>query len=405
MAKTYIMLPRPSLSFTLPSIYDGTKLDCRVYHPPSFHNSSYRGGPWVGHAAVIAHPYAPLGGCFDDPIVDVTAGTILQLEFLVATFNFRGAGSSEGRTSWTSKPEQADYMSVVGFLAYYARHLDLSLNPYHANQHHLRIMLLAGYSYGAMVVTRLPPLDTILSYFATPAVHTAEAEIRLRAQHLAETPNPQSTLPLQPLDVPLDGNEDSLGKSHDGSNSPLSGSRRAEQIGEDVRNLLSLAKLVCRKSSHWSCQREVENKMHHCLENFERGVVFRSAYLAVSPPVGLVTRLTTLSFSSPLPSPWVRRSTPTTQAVPVADETPLASNPTLVIYGERDGFISYGKMREWTRQLSGADASEFHHVEVAKAGHFWTENDVVYQLRDAICTFVTKLTRLRASSPPTLRMG
>lgn len=84
-----IMLPRPSLSFTLPSIYDSAKLDCRVYHPPSLCDPSHAGVPWSGHAAVVAHPYAPLGGCFDDPIVDVTAGTLLQLGFLVATFNFR----------------------------------------------------------------------------------------------------------------------------------------------------------------------------------------------------------------------------------------------------------------------------------------------------------------------------
>ncbi|KAI1355523.1 Alpha/Beta hydrolase protein [Xylaria sp. FL0043] len=367
------MLPRPSLSFTLPSIYDGTQLECRVYHPQSC------GVPWSGHAAVIAHPYAPLGGCFDDPIVDVAAGTILQLGFLAATFNFRGAGSSEGRTSWTSKTEQADYISVVGFLAYYVRHLDCSPSTGHATHYHQKIMLLAGYSYGALIVTRLPPLDTILAYFSTPAVHTAEAEIRLRAQYLAETQVSQATLPLRPQDVPLGGIEDVSEKSQDGSNNPSSGLQREERIARNVRKLLSCAKLERRKSSHFSCQREDDSRIHHCLETVQGSVSFKAAYLAVSPPVGLVTRLATLSFPSPLPSSWARRSTPTTQTAPVADETPLASNPTLVIYGGRDGFISYGKMREWTRQLSG---SQFRHVEVAEAGHFWTENDVVYQ-----CTF------------------
>lgn len=83
------MLPPPCLSFTLPSIHDDTKLDCRVYHPPCLLNSSHYDSPWRGHAAAVAHPYAPLGGCFDDPIVDIAAGTLLQLGFLVATFNFR----------------------------------------------------------------------------------------------------------------------------------------------------------------------------------------------------------------------------------------------------------------------------------------------------------------------------
>lgn len=84
-----IMLPRPCLSFTLPSIYDDTKLDCRLYHPLCLRDPSHSETPWSGHAAVVAHPYAPLGGCFDDPIVDLAAGTLLQLGFLVATFNFR----------------------------------------------------------------------------------------------------------------------------------------------------------------------------------------------------------------------------------------------------------------------------------------------------------------------------
>lgn len=83
------MLPQPSLSFTIPSVYDGTKLDCRLFHPPSLGDPSQPGRPWTGDIALVAHPYAPLGGSFDDPIVDVIAGTLLQLGCLVATFNFR----------------------------------------------------------------------------------------------------------------------------------------------------------------------------------------------------------------------------------------------------------------------------------------------------------------------------
>ncbi|TGJ81702.1 hypothetical protein E0Z10_g7063 [Xylaria hypoxylon] len=395
------MLPRPSLSVTLPSIYDDIKLDCRVYHPPSLRDPSHPGVPWSGHAAVVAHPYAPLGGCFDDPIVDVAAGTLLQLGFLVATFNFRGAGSSEGRTSWTSKPEQADYVSVVGFLAYYAHHLDPSPSAHRANRHHLPTMLLAGYSYGAMVTTRLPPLDTILGYFATPAVHTAEADIRLRAQHLAEAQNSQPFGPLSPrssLGIRVGGDEDSSRRSHDGH--PTHEFQREERIQESVRSLLSRAKLVHRRSPRWSREREVNDEMHHCLEKVDRDVTFQSAYLAVSPPVGLVTGLATMSFSNPWPSSWIRRSRPATPDRSVTDDASLMSNPTLVIYGDRDGFITYRKIREWTQQLSGADASQFQYLEVNGAGHFWAEGDVIYQLRDAIGVFATELTRPSVTFAP-----
>lgn len=109
----HVMLPRPCLSFTLPSIHDNTKLDCRVYHPQSpclLHDSSSNtntnidGAPWSGHAAVVAHPYAPLGGCCDDPIVDVAAGTLLQFGFVVATFNFRCVGYYVDSCSFYSLP-------------------------------------------------------------------------------------------------------------------------------------------------------------------------------------------------------------------------------------------------------------------------------------------------------------
>ncbi|KAI0452647.1 Alpha/Beta hydrolase protein [Xylaria acuta] len=383
------MLPRPYLSFTLPSIHDNTQLDCRVYHPPCLIDMSHSNALWSGHAAVVAHPYAPLGGCFDDPIVDLAAGTLLQLGFLIATFNFRGAGSSAGRTSWTSKPEQADYVSVVGFLAYYVHHLDPLRFAQPANRHHPPTILMAGYSYGALVTTRLPPLDTILAYFATPAIHTAEADIRLRAQHLAEAHlNAQSAGPASPrksLGVRVGGDEDTSRRSPD--DHPMFEFHQEERIRESVRKLLSRAQLVYKRSPRWISGSEPSDKMDHCLEKAEEDVTFRSAYLAISPPVGFVTRLATMSFSGP-------------SSVSVTGDVVFTSNPTLVIYGDQDGFISYRKIREWTRQLSGAEVSQFRYVEVLGAGHFWAEGDVIYQLRDAIGTFATELAHRGGTSGP-----
>src|SRR4051794_37249873 len=82
------MLPEPALTFTLPSLHDGLTLDCRVYHPHSL-SASPTSPAWRKHGAIVAHPYAPLGGCYDDPVVDTIAGTLLQCGFVVGTFNFR----------------------------------------------------------------------------------------------------------------------------------------------------------------------------------------------------------------------------------------------------------------------------------------------------------------------------
>ena len=77
-------LPEPALTFTLPSTHDGTILDCRVYHPLSL-ATTWR----PRHAAVVAHPYAPLGGSYDDPIVADVSSQLLRRGFIVGTFNFR----------------------------------------------------------------------------------------------------------------------------------------------------------------------------------------------------------------------------------------------------------------------------------------------------------------------------
>lgn len=80
----------PSYTLTIPSIEDDTPLDCRVYHPADL-NAALSDSRDQGSAkcAVIAHPYAPLGGCYDDPVVLSVVETLLGHGFIVGTFNFR----------------------------------------------------------------------------------------------------------------------------------------------------------------------------------------------------------------------------------------------------------------------------------------------------------------------------
>lgn len=40
-------------------------------------------------AAIVAHPYAPLGGCFDDPVVGAMTEELLNGGYVVGTFNLR----------------------------------------------------------------------------------------------------------------------------------------------------------------------------------------------------------------------------------------------------------------------------------------------------------------------------
>lgn len=77
----------PRLEFTIPSIHDDTILDCRLYY--SIENEQ-QDVPRETRGAIIAHPYAPLGGCYDDPVVSMIVSELLKQAFgFICTFNFR----------------------------------------------------------------------------------------------------------------------------------------------------------------------------------------------------------------------------------------------------------------------------------------------------------------------------
>jgi hypothetical protein len=79
-------LPKPGYSFTIPSIHDDTTLDCHLYHPKQHRDP---GLLRETKAAIVAHPYAPLGGCYDDPVVASMGEALLDAGYIVGTFNFR----------------------------------------------------------------------------------------------------------------------------------------------------------------------------------------------------------------------------------------------------------------------------------------------------------------------------
>jgi hypothetical protein len=77
----------PKLSFTIPSLHDDNTLDCRLYYPAAQAESN---GRYKARGAIIAHPYAPLGGCYDDPVVGLIVSELSKQAYeFVCTFNFR----------------------------------------------------------------------------------------------------------------------------------------------------------------------------------------------------------------------------------------------------------------------------------------------------------------------------
>lgn len=446
------MLPDPALSITIPSVHDDATLECRIYHPQSL-TANPRAPPWQKHAAIIAHPYAPLGGCYDDPVVETVAATLLRQGFLVGTFNFRGAGNSGGRTSWTSKAERSDYMSFVGFVYYYVHYLDpfrqgqspksipetpLSPTTNQSSTHDASepesvakpfVLLQCGYSYGAMVTKLLPPLGSVMEIFSAPKNASAAADIRLRAQHLAEQQNvilasARAALmePSSPMS-PRRGNQGlRIGGDEDKRRSQDHGGRRSFAVDAEEKVRAGVAELMKKTKMHQlhhhrkkgSHPKEKEESADRTGEESDKGKEIDHlppvaglpsplvAYLLVSPPVGWATNLMTLNLGSPVSGLFGKRPRSRSReregqaaasgtAESKQERQKLVENPTLAIYGDSDVFVAVKKFRDWAARLQSAPGSRFRAHEVSTAGHFYIEEGTMQRLADAVRAFSGEL--------------
>lgn len=79
-------LPKANYAFKIPSVHDDLELDCRLYYPRRTEQNSEIFGKVF---AIFAHPYATLGGSYDDPVVGIAGAVLLRYGCSLITFNFR----------------------------------------------------------------------------------------------------------------------------------------------------------------------------------------------------------------------------------------------------------------------------------------------------------------------------
>jgi alpha/beta superfamily hydrolase len=130
---------------------DGVTLEARVAVPAS---------PRAG--LVACHPHPLYGGDMDNPVVVRVAEVCGELGFATLRFNFRGVGGSTG----THGEGRAETQDVEAALA----HLRGTLGPG-------RPLALAGYSFGAVVASRVASADgglAALALIAPPLGLTGE---------------------------------------------------------------------------------------------------------------------------------------------------------------------------------------------------------------------------------------
>jgi len=173
-------MPRSSKSYTfqVPSLHDSTPLACTLHHPISLHSPC--------RIALLAHPYAPLGGSSSDPVLTLATQSLLNKHYVVCLFDFRGAGGSGGTSSWTAKAEREDLVTLVGFCIAYLSALSRRAGGHDAkaegSEPELLDMVLGGYSYGSLIVRSLPGVENIVHRFSTAEAGSGEARIIAQAQ-------------------------------------------------------------------------------------------------------------------------------------------------------------------------------------------------------------------------------
>lgn len=321
----------------------------------------------------------------------------------------RGAGRSAGRTSWNAKPEQDDYASFAAFLVYYTHYLD-PFRPHEVDvtssprtRHDSPIFLFGGYSYGSMITAQLPPVERLLADFESPDAGSNAAQIRLRAENLASRENHilgSARIAMQEhrkkgssgtLGMRMGGDEGggSPRKSHESFGRKSMSADVEEKFRKGMDEIMAMA----RPGRHHKLPETMPvQPAQGKLPKVTDLAVPRAAYLLVSPLVGIVNHLASMSVFSTIRG---RLKAPREDAA----EAKLIRNPTLAVYGDEDVFVAVNKLRAWTKRLQDSQESRFRASEIATAGHFWTEEMVLYKMRDLVDEFATALladTRERA---------
>jgi alpha/beta superfamily hydrolase len=90
---------------------------------------------------VIMHPHPLYGGDMDTPVVEAITRTYARQGYSTLRFNFRGVGASGGAFD-DGRGETSDILACIDFL----------------RSAGIRVTDLAGYSFGAWVLSKLSPL-------------------------------------------------------------------------------------------------------------------------------------------------------------------------------------------------------------------------------------------------------
>ncbi|KAL8644556.1 MAG: hypothetical protein Q9210_007196 [Variospora velana] len=406
--------PAPTYEFYIPSIHDDTALACRIYSAPE----SYFGGgspdfesnrekPWAPKGAIVAHPYSSLGGSYDDTTVLHVVSALMKKRFTVGTFNFRGVGKSGGKATWTSKAELQDYISFVGFFMYYLSNVYPPVEGSESFDNHFPLqpilsgvpairppahLVLAGYSYGALMTRYLPNVPAMLRRFSRVLETSTEAEIRSRAAELATVTQIDilSPPPIAAREVRSRSKGKGKGKGEERARDSGSlDSVPTDWLGEKETLMRVLQTPFKRK--------ETKNSWP------DRGMGFSPCEEDFIAHVHVPTPKTHYLLVSLLLEPLAAFCTGFRKFGRLdvdgdsLDEKFL-HNATLVVHGKKDRLTSIVKIEKWADWRMVDSEERFQIVGVADSGHFWGDGKAVKTLKAVIGMWVQKHVREESES-------
>jgi hypothetical protein len=306
----------------------------------------------------------------------------------------RGAHGSQGRTSWSGRPELDDYTSYAAFFIHYMCYIQpistsdpiSTLEPSSmappldgltgTPNDTCPIVILGGYSYGSMILRHLPPVQTILQPFTASVAGSAADEILIRVRKLAD----QSNLEWRNI-----AREEARARrtSQAGHNSKPSMAMGGEETSPDKRRSSRDVRRSVEGGSRLEIRTRLRSLSHRRRENSNSLTPpeIKSAtitmpdirYLMISPLTAPISMLAAPALGHKF---WSNSKE--------GYQNVIGKHPSLAVYGNQDMFASTKRIRDWTKQLKAEPGSRFNSIEVAGAGHFWVESNIEEKLRTAL---------------------
>lgn len=249
------------------------------------------------------------------------------------------------------------------------------------------MLLLSGYSYGSLILSRLPPIADVLDRFESAPFGTTAAEILLRARRLAtesrsaleatqasQEPRGRRLTPADAVKprlhaspaVVVGGEETDPNKRQRSRETSRSASivHRGAEIPHRIKAHIRRRSSGVRPSTKESAMQSEESIASNATKQVS-GVSVK--YLLISPllPPLAHTMVPPASFSGL--KGGLDRST----------GFGAMKCPTLAVWGSVDSFTSNRRLKAWGERMGSVGPATFKWTDIEGAGHFWREEGVM----------------------------